>query len=410
MSGSNLPPAPAVQANGSAVITDQYLNGMVQGAMLLADMRNFVGLNNMTAFMIGYTSPSDGGQGIFYFNSSSTTPDDGGISAIAPNGLLVGRWLRQTLTTGVIDQLATGKFYQNNGAVISRLNDRLFVGGATANDGDNPNVAKDWLTDIVSWAVFTAQAAVESISGQIAITAGSQTLQSPASGLGSSADAIGVAAWGINNITTQNLTAWAYYAEARRYPSVTGATFGMEVEIMNVSGNNSLASTPYAQITTGLTAGLWVGSGGDAPAYGLTAMDATIGLAFINNFGTFLTGISFGATAIQGTNGKDGNTGEAIALATGHVIRWYTPSGSAGPFIYSSQTAAGAPGLIFTNGSVEITGGSGAILALQTTSPTNGSTAMVLLVNNNAGLNAVTVALGAANSGGTGLRALVVPN
>lgn len=94
MSGSNVPPALAVQANGVAVITDANLNTFVQGATLLANLRAFVGVSNMTVWMNGTVTAGDGGQGMFYWNSSSTAADDGGATTIAPNGLLTGRWLR----------------------------------------------------------------------------------------------------------------------------------------------------------------------------------------------------------------------------------------------------------------------------------------------------------------------------
>lgn len=42
--------------------------------------------------------------------------------------------------------LPSNENFQNDGAVINRLNDKLFIGGATASDGSLPNVDKDWLT------------------------------------------------------------------------------------------------------------------------------------------------------------------------------------------------------------------------------------------------------------------------
>lgn len=42
--------------------------------------------------------------------------------------------------------LPSNENFQNDGAVINRLNDKLFIGGATASDGSLPNVDKDWLS------------------------------------------------------------------------------------------------------------------------------------------------------------------------------------------------------------------------------------------------------------------------
>ena len=91
-------PALTVQANGTGVLTDDQLNTFVQGAALLANARNFVGVSQQTIYLVGLASVGDGGQGLFYFNATSTATDDGGISVIQPSGLLVGRWLRSLVS------------------------------------------------------------------------------------------------------------------------------------------------------------------------------------------------------------------------------------------------------------------------------------------------------------------------
>lgn len=45
-----------------------------------------------------------------------------------------------------VQALATGQHFTQNGALIWRIPDRLFVGDAINNDGTFPNVSKDWLT------------------------------------------------------------------------------------------------------------------------------------------------------------------------------------------------------------------------------------------------------------------------
>lgn len=312
----------------------------------------------------------------------------------------------------ILSQAATGLFYQSDGATINRFNDRLFVGDATNNAGNAGGT--DWLSLLVSWSVQTAQAAITSPQGTIALAVGSQTKDYATSGLGADADAIGLGAWAMHNVvSTDYLSAWALYGEARMYPGTTGATFGAEIEIMNVTGADSDQTTPYAQITNSspMTGGIWLGSGGDAPVYGLTAYAASVGIGLINNGGgTFKTGLSFGATAIAGTNGNDSKQGEAIALAKGHVIRWYSPGGGNAATIYSERTGASPISLIFSDGDVSLWDGNTAVLGVETGSPAPGTTAMLLLVNNNSGLELANVALGPVDSGGAGTRALVVPN
>jgi hypothetical protein len=96
MSGANVPPNLTVSSNGIGVVPDALLNTFVQGSAVLANLRSFVGLSNMNVWMVGFETPNDGGQGVFYFNSSSTATDDGGVTIIQPNGLTTGRWLRQS--------------------------------------------------------------------------------------------------------------------------------------------------------------------------------------------------------------------------------------------------------------------------------------------------------------------------
>ena len=88
MSGSNL----AVQNNGISLLTDDYLNGLVQGTALASDLREFIGRDGMQVSVCGKTAPGDGGGGVFFWSTTSTAPDDG-ATAIQPNGALTGRWL-----------------------------------------------------------------------------------------------------------------------------------------------------------------------------------------------------------------------------------------------------------------------------------------------------------------------------
>lgn len=94
MSGTNVPPALTVFSNGSGVLTDQEMNTFMQSGALLAQLRAFSGISSMTVFMLGAAYAGDGLQGIFYWNATAITADDGGVTSIQPNGVLYGRWLR----------------------------------------------------------------------------------------------------------------------------------------------------------------------------------------------------------------------------------------------------------------------------------------------------------------------------
>lgn len=93
MSGTNVPPLLTVFANGTGVVLDAQLNTFVQSGIVVANLRNFVGLTGMVCYLTGTTTSGDGGAGNFYWNSSSTATDDG-QNFIAPTGILTGRWIR----------------------------------------------------------------------------------------------------------------------------------------------------------------------------------------------------------------------------------------------------------------------------------------------------------------------------
>lgn len=86
--------APAFQqfVQGSTPVSADNLNTFVQGGALLANLQAFTGTVGMTIYMAGYAAPGDGGQGLFYWNSTGSAND--GINNVQPNGAAVGCWTR----------------------------------------------------------------------------------------------------------------------------------------------------------------------------------------------------------------------------------------------------------------------------------------------------------------------------
>lgn len=68
-------------------------NTLTRSGALLGDLQAFIGLQNMTVYMLGYTAVGDGGQGLFYWNSSFTGTSDN-INSIQPYGIVQGAWIR----------------------------------------------------------------------------------------------------------------------------------------------------------------------------------------------------------------------------------------------------------------------------------------------------------------------------
>lgn len=100
MSASNAPPRLTVQANGTTLVTDAYLNGLVQSTPLATDLREFIGVSNMQVSASGSTTPGGRGAAIFQWNATSTATDNG-TTVIQPNGALTGRWLALSPTVSI---------------------------------------------------------------------------------------------------------------------------------------------------------------------------------------------------------------------------------------------------------------------------------------------------------------------
>lgn len=86
-------PAPQVQYAGVGTVgADQY-NTFPQVVLNYDQLRTFTGLGSMVCLALGTSSRNDGGQALFYFDTSSTAADNNS-TVIAPSGSATGRWLR----------------------------------------------------------------------------------------------------------------------------------------------------------------------------------------------------------------------------------------------------------------------------------------------------------------------------
>jgi hypothetical protein len=85
-------PLPAVSQRGVGAVSADLLNSFVQNVSSLAQLRGLVGLTGMVIYLQGTVSPSDGGQGFYVYNASSTATDNG-TTVIKPTSVTNGRWL-----------------------------------------------------------------------------------------------------------------------------------------------------------------------------------------------------------------------------------------------------------------------------------------------------------------------------
>ncbi len=229
------------------------------------------------------------------------------------------------ISSGVVNQLPTGFQFANQGAKVNRFNDRILLGGATANDGDTPPSNLDWLSAFqVSVGVSAGApnyAALVSETGtnansSVGIIGASRSLNSTSAGTST----IGIEAYALNNNATLSTNAWAYYGEAHRTSGTVGSVYGMELDTRSTVA--TITPTPYAQ---GNVVGLQLASGAGLSAFG--QVDASSAISIQANPKKFKTGILFGATSITGTDGVTGS-GPAIVMAKGHSQLWYNAAGN----------------------------------------------------------------------------------
>ena len=163
------------QVQGQGVVPANVLNTYVQSCDTRAQLKAFTGQTGIQVYMRGYTAPNDGGQGNFFWSSSSTGPGDD-TSVIVPYGATQGAWIRSpapasviiigtsTATGGVPDgvlYIATdGTVAASSTLTFDPVNKVLHVGGLTSVTAGN-------LVDAatVHWDVNVAQIASLTLGG-----------------------------------------------------------------------------------------------------------------------------------------------------------------------------------------------------------------------------------------------------
>lgn len=220
--------------------------------------------------------------------------------------------LTQSYTS--INQTSTGQFYENLGANIDRLNDRVFIGAATINDGQAWNGTthgdQDYVSQNIPQGPSTAVAQIASLS-TVGGIGGLFGTRSSDSGGSQAQGTLGMTAVGINDYTTIPVITEAGYFEAQRKPAA-GITTGVEIDIVNQG--TVVDYNPYTSLfgaESGQTIGMSIASGG-ARAGPNTASAA---LNFMANGAAFTRGIVF-------TYGSS-LTGECVSMPNNYYMKWY---------------------------------------------------------------------------------------
>jgi hypothetical protein len=298
-----------------------------------------------------------------------------------------------TLATAIpiVDQPASmAQFFADQGGIINRMNDRLFVGANTiVNDGNSSatNSTKDWLETMRPATTSVSQIAALSQIGAIGVLGGIRTSDIPTA----EGDGEALVGFCVSNATTTGAKigkdCWGGYFEARRMPGVHPHNEAIGVEIDTVELNNvDVPLHPYTGAGFGLSIGMYLSSGGGVQTFGETPYDASAALGIENNGAKWRSGIVFGANALTGNNGTVG-TAEAIALPKGDEIHWYEPvTHTVAASIRSDAENAGRPvTMSFGVGGVTLSAASGNTLLIITSLPTSCSGLATGTLWNNSG-------------------------
>jgi len=250
-------------------------------------------------------------------------------------------------------------FFSQNGADIQRVG-RLMAGDAQRSDLAFPNVEQDWFTafqvaqGFPNGAILAAQ--IAGITQAAPVGSGSafgglfasQSL--PFNSAGTSC--IGLGAFAVNNNATLATQAWGLYVEAHKTTAAVQSAIGIEVDTRQTVA--TVNPHPWQQ---GDVIGIQVASGAE---FGSGLFDASAGIQFAPNPDKFKIGINFMHDSITGASGGTGNAA-AIAMATGHEIRWYNSSGTQQAQIGCSTNGSNGPRLSFAANALQVFSQAGAL-------------------------------------------------
>lgn len=344
--------------------TDYQNNGDLLADTLNADQDAPILMIQQVAEGLGRALQVPLGSGI---SSSLPTPeagkalvwnaDEDGLENLDPSELTTVAsgnivWATSTsLPAGAgLNQPSSNQYFAQNGAGIHRLNDRVFIGGATAADGAFPQVANDWVSDFYE----TNGGYVDYVAPGMLFVA---TNESSASGLGivgaahtenftaPGTSAIGMYALAVNDNASLSTLAWGLYVEGQHTSSVAGATYAAEFNVRTLLSGT--APTPYQQ---GAFIGLQLGAGCGVSASG--QFDCSAAVQIVSNPMKWFVGINFMSDALYDIGG---GYGIAMALAKGHVLRWHNTAGViTGQLLCDSETFADSITLALKEGSFQV--------------------------------------------------------
>lgn len=250
---------------------------------------------------------------------------------------------------------ATGQFFASAGARINKLNDRVFVGAATANDGNawpNPGGADYVTTNIPQGPTLSvAQFAALSTQGTMGIMGGTRTSDAAPSG---AQGAIGIMGVAINDgIGDKKQGTFAGYFEAQKKVGA-GFTAALEVDTADQSGT-ATDINPYTFFDGDKSVCIWAAAGGARSG----VVNTSAAMAILGNGASYQAGIVFQTGCIA--------TNVAVSLDKNHALQWWG-AGATPTFFIQSVATENNYGILSTSAAILIgnssTAGSTASLAV----------------------------------------------
>lgn len=292
---------------------------------------------------------------------------------------------------------AQGSFWTDiadaDGAANARIHafrDRVMVddavlqsGAWNSGNGGLANSRSGTAINSVDWNWATRDGSLNSISswGELAIVG--QSVVSSANRSGdphtvTGGAAIGVAGFGLNDRTSNLVTAWGGYFEALRKTTGVGTALAIESDIGNVGSIVDLTPFSSPSGATGHTVNLWAQCGGSA-APAITYSNCTAAAAFGNNGARYRKGIIFFNTGLDASVGA-GGTGLAIEFGDGQSFRWLNSGLVTLGEVWSTSANAGTLFLapknnLQLNGANSWSGNGSVATVLGSTGPTGSHTA-----------------------------------
>lgn len=301
-SGTNKKATAQLLANELGKLTNVTATGSTTARSLA---NRFADVVNVLDFGADPTGVSDSTSAFNAAAAKSTT-------VIVPKGT----FLISNATSSAFWYLEEGSYISgltdiNNVNNTSRLTGRIFN---IENDSNGTGIrigdSDPWIESARSFTESISEVVVSSSTGQIGLLAATRTSDN----LTANYAGIGVAAYGINNNTTNPEPAWATYFEARR-SNGAGAAYCSEMDMINNGSTFDLAPFTTISSTTGQTSNLWISNGGGDPSW--SGQTNSCAITILPNPATYKRGILFRSGSLDGT------TNEAITLPVGYQVSWY---------------------------------------------------------------------------------------